>query len=132
MEDFLQPVYNGCGLTRLHAGVVMNNLYTIFGIPHSFQDELLTYLATDLLPDSNSLPRSTYQLQRMIMKLGLQYTMINCCFQGPVLCKGDVNEGLLECPTCDKPWYMEGSDSIPWIVLRYFPIIPRLKRMFRC
>lgn len=42
------------------------------------------------------------------------------------------NSDLQECPHCQKPRYISGSTTVPVRVLRYFSLIKRLRRMFRC
>jgi hypothetical protein len=36
------------------------------------------------------------------------------------------------CPKCNSNRFMDGSQSIPWKVIRHFPLIPRLLQMYRC
>jgi len=111
---------------------VLMNMVNLYGVPHTFLDELLSFVATDLLPQSNCLPRNTYETKKMILKMGLEHQAIRCCPDGHVLFKGPELESMSHCPQCGLSHYVTGSEIVPKKVLRYFPIIPRLQRLFRC
>ena len=81
-------------------------------------------------PKGNKLPSSHYAAAKTIRKLGLDYNIIHACPNGCVLYEGD--HALLETRLhCSKSRWMEGSNSIPAKVIRHFPLIPLLKRMWR-
>nr|XP_004252707.1 uncharacterized protein LOC101244468 [Solanum lycopersicum] len=108
-------------------------------------DSLLK-LISDALPKENVLPDSIYEVQKIIKDLGLDYVKIDACVNNCILYKKEyVN--LEQCPKCgEKRWTMrKGKDSnsevatgnlnnkkkgISRKILRYFPIIPRLQRLF--
>ena len=104
------------------------NMCTVFRVSNKFTDELLQFLASDLLPQANKLPPSHYEARKMIRKLGLEYNSIHACPNGCVLYK-EGNADLSACPQCSKSRWMEGTNSIPTKVIRHFPPIPRLRRM---
>jgi hypothetical protein len=135
MEELLrestQPIFESATQNRLQAAIVLLNMSSVFGISHSFMDELLTYLSADLLPNSNCMPRNIYDCKKMVMKMGLEHVQIDCYPHGHVFYKEERSE-LLQCPTCKVPRYIPGSANIPVKVVRYFPIVGRLQRMFRC
>lgn len=132
IQESTQPLYEGCPVNRLQASIVIMNIANLYGVSNTFTDELLRFLAGDLLPQSNCLPRSTYEMKRMVMRMGLEHEAIQCCRKGCILYDGEDNENLRECPHCQAPRYIEGSNEVPVKVLRYFPIIPRLSRLYRC
>lgn len=132
IQESTEPLYDGCAVNRLQAGIVLMNMVNLYGVPHTFVDELLRFMAIDLLPQSNCLPCNTYEMKKMIMKMGLEHEAIHCCSNGHILYDGSDHEHLSECPNCGDSRYVRGSDTIPKKVLRYFPIIPRLQRLFRC
>ena len=136
MEQLLlestEAVYEGCSINRLQAGIVMLNMANLYGVPHTFMDELLSFLSTVLLPQSNCLPRNTYEMKKMIMKMGLEHEAIDCCPHGHILYEGVEHKDLLQCPKCGISRYLSGSTNIPRKVLRYFPIINHFQRLFRC
>lgn len=136
MEQLLResttPVYETCPVNRLQAGIILLNMCNLFGVSNTFLDKLLLFLAGDLLPKSNCLPRNTYETKRMVMRMGLKHKAIHCCPDGHILYNGVDNKDLQECPTCNVPRYIAGSNQVPRKVLRYFPLVPRLQRLFRC
>jgi hypothetical protein len=108
-------------------------LANLYGVSHTFLDELLSFISGDLLPLSNCMPRSKNEIKRMIMRLGLEHVPIDCCLEGCVLYeKGGEYENLWECPKCQKPRFVESSNDIPLKQLCYFPIISRLRRLLKC
>ena len=108
------------------------NMANLYGVSHTFMDKLFSFLASDLLPQSNCLPKNTYETKKMIMKMDLEHESIHCCPHGHVLYKGIEFQDATECPTCGLSRYIDGSDQIPRKVLRYFSIIPHLQQLFRC
>jgi hypothetical protein len=63
--------------------------------------------------------------------LGLGYENIHVCKNNCVLFQ-NVNAKMNECPVCkESRWKDEtGSKQVPHMVLRHFPLLPRLKRIF--
>ena len=105
------------------------NICVVFRVSNEFTNELLQFLASDLLPQVNKLPPSHYEARKMIKKLGVEYNSIHACPNGCVLYKG--NADLSACPQCSKSQWVEGMTSIPTKVIYHFPLIHRLRRMFR-
>jgi hypothetical protein len=87
-------------------------------------------LETTLLPKGNLLLMSRKEAKKAIQKLGLNYEIIECCPSGCVLYTKEM-ESLNHCPKCGKSRFIPGSETIPARIMRYFPILPRLLRMFR-
>jgi hypothetical protein len=91
-----------------------------------------------LLPSDNELPENTYKAMQMICPLGLEVQKIHACRHDCILFRGDYAE-LDECPVCKASWYSSDAaaklkckcEERPAVkVVWYFPIIPRLKRLF--
>lgn len=116
----------------ISAVVVLMTMCTTHGVSNAFTDELLKYLSTSLLPSDNSLLTSFYHAKNKIRKMGLNYHSIHYCPVGHVLFRGEY-EDLQECPQsgCGLSRWVPGSQTVPAKVLRHFPLIPRLKRMYR-
>lgn len=131
-QDCVVPLYEGSRQNRLQAGIVIMTLSTVYGVSDNFLSALLTFLAGTLLPQSNNLPCTAYELKTMIRRLGLEHERIHCCLEGHILYEGEQNEHLTECPDCGSPRYVPGSTSIPRAVMRYFPLITKLKRIYKC
>ena len=132
LQEYGEPLYEGCRQSRMQSGVVLLTLVNLYSVSHNFMDALLKYLGEDLLPSSNCLPRSTYDVKRMVLKMGLRHRAVHCCPNGHVLYEGADYSDCRECPTCGEPRYIPGSNDIPVKVVRYFSLIDRLRRMYRC
>ena len=117
------PLYPGSKMSVVSATIVLMNMCVVFGVSNTFKTELLRYLAEDLLPEGNKLPRSHYVATKSIRRLGLEYNNIHACTEGCVLYKDDYAE-LETSPKCSKSRWLEGTNSIPAKVIRHFPLIP--------
>ena len=124
------PLYPGSKTSVVSATIIIMNMCVVFRVSNKFTDELLQFLSQDLLPKGNKLPGSHYAARKTIRKLGLNYNNIHACPDGCVLYE-DQHAELNTCPHCFKSRWMEGTNSIPAKVIRHFPLIPRLKRMWR-
>ncbi|XP_024196087.1 uncharacterized protein LOC112199281 [Rosa chinensis] len=91
----------------------------------------LLELVKEALPDGNTCPRSHYESKKIIRDLGLSYDKIHACKNDCVLFWEEY-EDKLECPICQEPRYSfdNGKKKIPQKILRYFPLTPRLQRLF--
>ena len=123
--------FQGHKPTGYNSRIILMSLCTLFSVSHHCLDEILTFLKYDVLPADNNCPTSSYEMKRMLLKLGLSHETIHCCECGKTLYWKE-NADLQQCPKCQKSRYISGSTSIPVRVLRYFSIIKRLRRMFRC
>jgi len=89
-----------------------------------------------MLPTENTLPNYAYVGKRLIKSLGLDYEMIHACQNDCILNRGKY-ENKVECPTCrESRWKVNSHfgkvcECVLNKVLRYFPIVLRLKRMYR-
>ena len=107
------------------------NLCTVHGVSNNCADELFAILHGYILPEENCLPKNHHAARSLIQKLGLSYNNIHACNNGCILFREEYAE-LLRCPKCNGPRYRDEERSrFPLKVLRHFPIIPRLKRIFR-
>ncbi|CAH9124429.1 unnamed protein product [Cuscuta epithymum] len=93
-------------------------------------DELMGILKR-MLPLGNKLPTSHRHAQKVLKNIGLGYVKIHSCPYDCVLFYKE-NEKLDECPVCKEPRYELNSNGkkIPKKVLRYFPLKPRLQRLY--
>lgn len=131
IRESTESVYEGSTQNRLQCSIVLFTLCTLYSVPHTFLDALLTWIAGDLLPTSNKFPRTAYEVKSLLMKLGLKHEQVHCCPDGHVLYEGD-NCHLTECPTCHEQRYIPGSNNVPRRVARYFDVIKHLQRLFKC
>jgi hypothetical protein len=124
------PLYEGSTLSMLCATLLIVNCCKTHGVSNMFMNELLMLLSMSILPVGNCLPKTEYEATKMLRKLGLAYKMIHACPRGCCLFKGDL-EGLEKCPVCEADRYrMCGRSRVPQLILRHFPLIPQLQRMF--
>ena len=124
------PLYEGSGLSMLCATLLIVNCCKTHGVSNTFINELLMLLSMSILPVGNCLPKTEYEASKILKKLGLTYNMIHACPKGCCLFKGDL-EDVEKCPVCDHNRYrMCGRSRVPSLILRHFPLIPQLQRMF--
>nr|CAH66657.1 OSIGBa0092J07.3 [Oryza sativa] len=107
--------------------------------------ELLQWKAKNgnILPGGNKLPETTYEAKKIVCPLGLEVHKIHACPNDCILYRGEEYENLEACPVCkalrykirrDDPGEVDGQLTKKRIlakVMWYFPIIPRLRRLFR-
>jgi hypothetical protein len=87
-------------------------------------------LMSDGYPNSE-LPKSYDEAMEYLKELGLGYENVHVCKNNCVLFR-NVNAKMNECPVCkESRWKDETSSKrVPHMVLRHFPLLPRLKRIF--
>lgn len=124
------PLYEGSQTKRLVAVLLLFNCFTVFGVSNTCADEILKVIA-ELLPKGNMLPKSHYEGKKFLRHLGLSYNSIHACKNGCCLFQGELADALT-CPKCGHLRYTSESSRRAVKVLRHFPLIPRLQRMFRC
>ncbi|GJW69639.1 hypothetical protein Tco_0126556 [Tanacetum coccineum] len=135
-EDAEKPVYDGYDFSVLSAILELLKLKA----SSSWSDTSFTKLdfMHRLLPKNNELPISTYQAKNIMRPMGLEIKRIHSCPNDYMLYR-DEYENLHACVTCETSRYKKEPDEIdddvtkngpPAKLLWYFPIIPRLKRLF--
>jgi hypothetical protein len=89
--------------------------------------------ARSILPEGNKLKEKFYAAKSMMKPLGLGYQKIDMCPNFCILYYLE-NSKLTECMTCGhshyKPRTGRGKTLVAYKKLRYFPITPRLQRLF--
>jgi len=77
------------------------------------------------------LPDSYDKAKKYLKELGLGYELIDVCDNNCVLFRKGLEKHDI-CPKCKESRWVDGDATkrIPKKILRYFPLIPRLKRMF--
>ncbi|CAA7034547.1 unnamed protein product [Microthlaspi erraticum] len=89
-----------------------------------------------MLPADNVLHTSLYEVKKFLKSFDMGYEKIHACVNDCCLFRKKYKK-LENCPKCKvSRWKTnihtgEVKQDVPQKVLRYFPIIPRLKRMFR-
>ena len=134
--DAEKPLYEGCpDFTKLSAIVKLLNLKGKYGASDKFFTELLG-LIKKMLPAGNEMVEKTYQAKKVMRLMGSGYKKIHVCINNCLLYwKND--KDLTVCRTCGTSrWKVDNKtkkvyENIPAKVMWYFPIIPRLQRLFK-
>lgn len=88
------------------------------------------------MPRDNVLLRSVYLVRKFLKTFDLGYEKIHACVNDCCLFRKE-NEAMDCCPKCGSlRWKVDRRSNkikkgVPAKVLRYFPVIPRFRRMFR-
>ncbi|CAN1219360.1 hypothetical protein LINPERPRIM_LOCUS1586 [Linum perenne] len=112
---------------------------------HGWSDNSLKTLLEILeeaMPEGTQLPKSYYEAHKIVEDLGFTYTTIDACPNSCMLFRGE-DIGLNDCSVCNASRWKEGSDCVSGISnehvkrkpakqARYFPLKPRLQRLFMC
>jgi hypothetical protein len=112
------------------ATLLFLNCFAVFGVSNACADELLK-LMRELLPSENTLPHSHHQTRKYLARLGLSYDSVHACKNGCCLYWKELKDADT-CPKCGAARYTAENSQRAVKMLRHFPLIPRLKRMFRC
>ena len=129
-REAITPLYPGSKMSVVSATIIIMNMCSVIRVSNTFTDELFRFMSIDLLPISNKLPKTHYAARKSIRCLGLHYNNIHACPNGYILYDEEYATHDT-CPKCTKRRWLDGSNNIPARVIRHFPLIPRLKRMWR-
>ena len=136
LENVESPLYPGCTeYTRLSATVLLYKHKSVHGLSDKSFSDLLQILR-GMLPANNTLPDSIYSTKKLLKAFDLGYEKIDACKNDCCLFRKE-NEHLDNCPKCGSSrWKINQrtkkiKKGVPVKVLRYFPIIPRFRRMFK-
>ncbi|XP_042446385.1 uncharacterized protein LOC122031324 [Zingiber officinale] len=136
LVDAETPLFPGCTTyTKLSAIVTLYNFKSTNGHTDNSFNELLKILG-DMLPEKNTLPKDVYSMRKLLKPFDLGYEKIHACPNDCCLFRKELKD-LDLCPKCGSSrWKVDKVTTkvckgVPEKVLRYFPVIPRLKRMFK-
>ena len=131
LHEAMRQLYRGVRCTKLAATILLMNLCAVHGVTNNYADELFAILHRHILPEENCLPTNHHSAWSLTRKLGLLYNNIHACNNGCVLFRGEYVD-LLHCLKCNGPRYRDEEQSrFPLKVMRHFPIILQLRRIFR-
>ncbi|XP_055800323.1 uncharacterized protein LOC129869708 [Solanum dulcamara] len=147
LEDGNQELYDGCRkYSKLSFIVHFYHIKVLCGATDKSFSMILDLLK-DAFPQAK-LPSSFYESKKMIKKLGLSYNKIDGCPNHCMLYWGSSgDENRDKCKVCNTSRYISDENGVganvviddqhrkkrkPAKVLRYFPLIPRLKRLYMC
>jgi rubrerythrin len=83
-------------------------------------------------PKENRIPSSNYEAKKKMRKIGLGYENIHACKNDCALFWKE-NANAENCPVCKESRWVDKNTKgkkVPNKVLRYFPLTPRLRRMY--
>ncbi|RYR12254.1 hypothetical protein Ahy_B04g069782 [Arachis hypogaea] len=144
LSDGEQELYPGCSkYSKLSFLVKLYYIKCMCGVSDKAMSMIL-----DLLQDAfeqAKLPKTVYEVRKTIRKLGIEYTKIDACPNDCMLYRGD-DENLTRCKKCRcSRWKQKtkkgfivrlnvpvkrNGKPISAKTLRYFPLIPRLQRLY--
>jgi hypothetical protein len=131
VKDAEQELYPGCKkFSKLSFIIRLFQMKCLYGWSNTSLDSLLKLLI-EAFPEGNVVPGSMYEVKKIIKDLGLDYVKIDACADDCILYRGKDYENLNECPICGKSrWQKNMKKNVPDKIVRYFPIKPRLQRLF--
>ncbi|XP_058084589.1 uncharacterized protein LOC131232380 [Magnolia sinica] len=135
LRDAMTELYPGC-----HKFTVLTFIVQLFKLKvnHGWSEQSFTallQLLQSVLPSGNKTPINTYQAKKIIIKLGLDYQKIHACPNDCMLYWRE-HEVKTSCPNRGASRYKTEVNlksrraQVPKKVLRYFPLTPRLQRMY--
>ncbi|CAN1180729.1 hypothetical protein LINPERHAP2_LOCUS34933 [Linum perenne] len=143
LKDGETALYEGC--TKFSKLSFILRLYHIKGM-HNISDKAMSMII-ELLHEAfgfANIPPTGYSAKKMIKNLGLGYTKIDACANDCMLYWGNSLKDTV-CRICKQSRYKDdggdGGDEVvagskktrkAMKIYRYFPLIPRLKRLFMC
>ncbi|XP_020245141.1 uncharacterized protein LOC109823267 [Asparagus officinalis] len=145
VEEGQQELFPGCKTFSKLSFIIRLYLHKcIHGLSNEAFDDSLT-LWREAIPDIK-LPKSFYEAKRIVKDLGLDYEKIHACSNDCMLFYGNVNGKLNKCSSCGASRWKPTKDdvandsnqpskkvhNVPVKVLRYFPLKPRVQRLFMC
>jgi len=141
LQTVEKPLHLGTKHSKLSANVHMYNLKCVGSISNKKFSDILEFI-NQLLPlCDETLPVNTYEAKKFLSSMGLEYEKIPACCNDCMLFWKD-NKDLDSCTICgESKWRTDthiGEDGEvissrkkrPVKMLRWFPLISRLQRLF--
>ncbi|KAL3688124.1 hypothetical protein R1sor_014433 [Riccia sorocarpa] len=132
------PIYPGAKCSRLSYTLLILNLQARFGCSNECISGIFKLLAEKVLPEGSDVPNCRPEAKKVLTAVGMDYEMIHACENDCILYRNEYNDST-SCPKCQTSRYRTDTQgkTIPRKVksftsLSKFPIIPRLRHMFRC
>ncbi|GKA75694.1 hypothetical protein Tco_0782072 [Tanacetum coccineum] len=131
-----EELYPGCDyLTRLDFMAKFTYFKVKGKLTNSIFNEMLEFFQ-NIFPTAKGykLPPSYYAIKKTFKTIGLGYESIHSCVNDCFLFRGDANKDVHFCLVCNMSRWKDSNTpgkKVPQKVLRYFPIIPRLQRLYK-
>jgi hypothetical protein len=141
LKDVEMKIYPGCKLSKLEFVVKLLHIRSVTGMTAKAITKVLE-LFMEALPEGANVPKDFYFATKITRSLGLTYKKIDACPNDCILYWREKSE-LERCPVCNvSRWKTRASSAgegessskqpkkIARKILRYFPLKPRLQRLF--
>ncbi|XP_060202613.1 uncharacterized protein LOC132631031 [Lycium barbarum] len=131
MKDAKEELYPGC--KKFSKLSFLLHLYHIKGMFRWSNESFnaLLGLLKDAFPEGAKLPSSLYETKKIIEVLALKYIKIHACPNDYMLFRNQfADKKVNECLVCGASRWKNKDKKIPAKFLRYFPLKPRLQRLF--
>nr|XP_029144822.1 uncharacterized protein LOC112708962 [Arachis hypogaea] len=130
LEDGSEQLYEGCTkYSKLSFLISLYHIKCLYRISDKAMTEILK-LIKDAFGNAK-ISNTFYKAKKTINKLGLNYTKIPACPNDCML-YWEEDEDLQECKRCKTSKWSDAKKKKPAKILRYFPLKPRLQRLFMC
>ncbi|KAM6575504.1 hypothetical protein CsatA_023831 [Cannabis sativa] len=130
-KEMEAKLYPGCKKSALNALVKLMHCKVLNRWSNHSFDMLLSILI-DLFPEGTKLPKWHYESKMRLRNLGLGYDSIDVCKYNCAIFWKE-NEKKEFCPVCGESRWVKRKGKgkkVPHKVMRYFPLTPRLKRLY--
>ena len=118
-------------MSSMGATYLILNSGKLHGSSDVLIDELFRIFSKSILPEVNSLPGSYREAIEYVKRLGHSYQSYDICPNNCRVYRDELRNATFY-PLCRAPRKKRAGKSwVPHKVLRVFPVIPRLKRIFR-
>ena len=143
LTEARKELYPGCkDATKVSFIVRIFQIKCMFGLSSSSLEAILRLFSL-LLPEGHCVPNTLEKVQNVVRDLGLDYERIHACINDCVLFQKEY-AAMDTCPTCgESRWKTDDSGEkdvvtcntaakkrVPQKILRYFPVTPRLQRLY--
>ncbi|KAI3793976.1 hypothetical protein L1987_36600 [Smallanthus sonchifolius] len=131
-EELNKELYLGCSqMSSLNFIAKLMHIKAINKWTNSSFDQLLELLQI-AMPKENHVSGSHYEAKKKLRKIGLGYQSIHAYINDCALFWKE-NESMQNCLVCDESRWVDKNTKgkkVPHKVLRYFPLISRLRRRY--
>ncbi|XP_073117096.1 uncharacterized protein [Elaeis guineensis] len=131
LKDADKNLYPGCDkISKLSFAVKLLHLKCSNNWSDTSMDKLLKVFK-EVLPNGALVPNSFYEAKKLIQDLGLEHIKIDACLNDCVIYWRE-HANAIVCPVCNlSRWKYQGrTRNIPHKILHYFPLKPRLQRLY--
>ncbi|XP_021775780.1 uncharacterized protein LOC110739640 [Chenopodium quinoa] len=125
-----RPLYKGSSLSMLEMAARITSLKCEYNFPHRCVDGFASLLSK-AIPNNSHMADTFYVVKKIVKGLELSHQKIHACPKRCMLFLKD-DAQLSACRVCGSDRYKQTSKGslVPLNVLFYFPITPRLQRLF--